>query len=1492
MAVSSSAWPTKGSTVTLFSLHRSDGASPPQGEALPASTKFKRLLRRTRPRFARAPRSVASLLSLGLVAASLSAASLVGVAAPAQAADAVGCGYGTGGNAANNLCWLDMSSYNDQAARTSAGQNMSATLPGGYTFTYTIKTTTPSGNLSVPARATESPTYSGAYMGNNAYVGIPGKPALGYVTTAASAKAVSFTLSNLVVKDSSGATVSGWGMAVSDAEATGPSGLGAGGGPAGQEYIQVSSDVVLNRIDIPDPSLPTCAGGLTGVGTTNVSCRGEFGSTGAPRYGAVVLQATQPSTITGTIGDTNGSGGGEDIAFAFVTSRLTLDKTVDGRISPSDSFDITTTSPEGTVIATASTGTSNSASTGGQVVLPRASGTGAYTFAEAGGAGTDLSKYDQSWSCTNATTTSTTTLPSGSGTTQTVEPEAGDDITCVVTNTSRAFTVSKTADRTSVKQGEVLTYTVAVKNTGNAAYTADRPASFTDDLSAVLDDATYNNDASDGATVAGNSLSWSGALAVGETKNITYSVTVNNPDTGDKILTNAVTPENGGTCDPAGSCTTDTPVKSYTIKKSVDATKVTPGDTVTYTVTIENTGKVDYTTESPVAFTDDLSNVTDDATYNNDATNGATVSGNTLSWSGPLAIGASQTFTYSFTVNNPDAGDKKLTNAVVPNDPAACAPGACTTTVPSGEYTTKKVASAASAKPGDTVTYTVTVTNTGEVDYDAQKPATFTDDLSGVTDDATYNGDASTGATVSGNTLSWSGTLAIGETKTVTYSVTVNSPDAGDHRLKNSVVPTTPGGRCTAANDCVTDTPVSSFTTSKTADKSSVDEGGVVTYTVTVTNTGQVDYTDSNPASFTDDLSQVIDDAVYNGDATNGATVNGNTLSWSGPLAIGATTTVTYSFTVNTPDTGDKKLTNTVVPVGPDGGCTTVGGCTTDTLVSSFTTSKSVDKATAKQGETVTYTVTVTNTGQTAYTDEVPAGFSDDLSMVTDDATYNGDATNGAVVNGNTLTWSGALAVGETKTITYSVTVNTPDTGDRQLQNVVVPSKGGACDPVDSCTTDTLVKSYTIKKTVDATEVTPGQTITYTVTVENTGQVAYTDADPIAFTDDLSQVTDDATYNNDATNGATVDGNTLSWSGPLAIGATRTFTYSFTVNTPDAGDKKLINAVVPNDPTACVGECGTQVPGGEYTVSKKVDKSVVELGDTVTYTVSVVNTGKTDYTDVTPASFSDDLSKVTDDATYNGDAAVTYSGSSVGANPTVSGNTVTWSGPLQIGETATITYSFTVNNPATGDNTLTNVVVPTGKGGECETEGGCTTDTLVGSYTVAKTVDKNTAVAGDVVKYTITVTNTGASDYTDASPASFTDDLSKVTDDATYNGDASNGATVSGNTLSWKGALAAGNTVTVTYSFTVNNPDMGDLTLENVVDPGAGTCATDGGCATNTTVTPKPTPHGPTVATGGTAVGAAALWPLFGGAGAAVAALIALLAMAAAGRRRQNGDSV
>ncbi|GAA4360518.1 DUF7927 domain-containing protein [Angustibacter luteus] len=1048
---------------------------------------------------------------------------------------------------------------------------------------------------------------------------------------------------------------------------------------------------------------------------------------------------------------------------------------------------------------------------------------------------------------------------------------------CAVRLGVRALTIVKTPTPGSAAPGDTVTYSVVVTNSGGVAYTAADPARFSDDLTAVLDDATYNGDgAASAGTVsfASPTLSWSGALAVDAVATITYSVTVKDPDPGDGALRNAVTgpPESSCAAPTAGGCTTTTPVlaRGLRIAKTSSPTgQVLPGRTVTYTVRVTNTGEIDYTAAHLATFSDDLTAVLDDATWNGDATASAgtaTFARPRLSWSGPLAVGATATITYSVTVNNPLTGNGTLTNAVTGPPESTCAvptaAGCTTMTLVRALQIEKSSAPTGQVAPGGVVTYTVRVTNTGQVPYTAAAPATFSDDLTAVLDDARYNGDATASAgtaTFATPKLSWSGALAPGATATITYSVTVNDPLSGNGTLTNAVTGP-PESSCAdpTADGCTTTTLVRALQIVKrSAPSGSTTPGGTVTYTVTVTNTGQVAYTAVDPATFSDELTAVLDDATYNGDAvaSAGAVVfNDPTITWSGPLAPGGDATITYSVTVNDPLSGDGTLTNAVTGP-PESTCaeSTVDGCSTTTLVQALQITKTASPTgDVTPGGTVTYTVTVTNTGQVAYTAADPADFSDDLSAVLDDATYNGDAAANPgtpTYTAPTLGWSGALEPGAVATITYSVTVNDPVSGDGTLTNAVTgPPESTCADPTaDGCTTTTSVRALEITKTSTPTgEVVPGSVVTYTVQVTNTGGVDYTAVDPATFSDDLTAVLDDATYDGNATadvGTAAFNDPSLSWSGPLAAGDDATITYSVTVNDPVTGDGRLTNAVTGPPESTCADPtadgCSTTTPVRALTITKTASPAgQVTPGGVVTYTVAVTNSGQVAYTTADPATFSDDLTAVLDDATWNDDAAAS-TGTASFTTPVL-----TWSGPLVAGATATITYSVTVNDPLTGDGTLTNAVTgPPESTCPDATTDGCTTTTPVRSLSIVKTASPAGAVTpGGTVTYTVTVTNSGQSAYPAADPATFSDELTAVLDDASYNGDAAATAgTVAFNdpTLTWSGALAPGDDATITYSVTVNDPLTGDGTLTNAVTgPPESTCAdpTADGCTTSTAV--------------------------------------------------------
>ncbi len=208
----------------------------------------------------------------------------------------------------------------------------------------------------------------------------------------------------------------------------------------------------------------------------------------------------------------------------------------------------------------------------------------------------------------------------------------------------------------------------------------------------------------------------------------------------------------------------------------------------------------------------------------------------------------------------------------------------------------------------------------------------------------------------------------------------------------------------------------------------------------------------------------------------------------------------------------------------PDGSCDVEGCPETENPVRHFVVEKDADVTTGVEtGDVVTYTVTVTNDGEGAYTVTEPAGFTDDLTDVLDDASYNGDAV--AVASDarrcRLRLWrlrfsrGRSIAAGESVSVTYSVTVT--NAGDADLVNTATPvcAPGVICDPVTP-PVDIDLPRITPEKSSDPVSgsgVVAGDVITYSLTFTNSGQAA----GDVASTDDVSEVLDDAEVTTDPT---------------------------------------------------------------------------------------------------------------------------------------------------------------------------------------------------------------------------------------------------------------------------------------------------------------------------------------------------------------------------------------
>lgn len=162
------------------------------------------------------------------------------------------------------------------------------------------------------------------------------------------------------------------------------------------------------------------------------------------------------------------------------------------------------------------------------------------------------------------------------------------------------------------------------------------------------------------------------------------------------------------------------------------------------------------------------------------------------------------------------------------------------------------------------------------------------------------------------------------------------------------------------------------------------------------------------------------------------------------------------TFTTNT-YARFRVFSGTVASPLPTGAAT--GGEVEDVLVQVGTydagkTSNPAEGSTVDPGQTVTYTISITNTGATALTN---LKVDDNLSDVLDDATVEGTPTvipssaGSATVNNNVLEFSGDVGIGQTITVNYTVKIKAAGSlGNTALNNSVLAAHSTSCHPTVS----------------------------------------------------------------------------------------------------------------------------------------------------------------------------------------------------------------------------------------------------------------------------------------------------------------------------------------------------------------------------------------------------------------------------------------------------------
>jgi uncharacterized repeat protein (TIGR01451 family) len=796
--------------------------------------------------------------------------------------------------------------------------------------------------------------------------------------------------------------------------------------------------------------------------------------------------------------------------------------------------------------------------------------------------------------------------------------------------------VVKSTPSTSVAIGDTIAYSVSITNTGIDPVNNVQLSDPTPDGSVFVPGSVSVNGVPfpNANPATGVSI---GSLASGATAVVAYSVTVTSVPADTSIDNQAnVTYTSGVFSGSTFSNPVAVPVfqPNIAVTKSASTNNATVGDTVTYTLSITNTGNyaatLTVTDNIPAGTTFVPNSVLIGGLPLPQADPSTGIAAGTIAAGGTVQVAFSVVITslptpqqlvnqgtaaYSFTL--PDG--RTLGGSAVSN----------TVTIPvsNPNLGVVKTTVTTATTVGDTITYSVTLTNNGIATV---SNVVFTDALpagtafvpGSVTVDGVPRPSASpsTGVNI--------GSIAPGASVTVAFTVTVTSLPASGVLNNQSSVSFTSGAISNIAFSNIVTTPVYQpiVAAAKSSNSVNATVGDTIVYTVAVSNSGNypatATFTDTIPAGTT----LVPNSVLINGFPSPGTDpATGVPL---GTIAAGSSLTVTFSVVITTLPPS-QQLTNqaaiSLAYVLPDGRTfnNTVVSNINQISVSSPNVSivKSSAATDAVIGDTVTYSVLVTNNGiaainNTVLSDPIPAG----ASFVTGSVVVDGTPLPGGnPANGISL---GSLAPGEDVLVTFNILVNTLPAPPSLSNQASVSFTSGAFSGASY--SNTLVipvfqPIINIVKSADTTNATVGDTVTYFLNINNTGNlpanVTVTDAIPpgAVFIPNSVLVNGVPQPGADPTAGINV--------GTVASGATVTVSVSLQVTVATLPpSQQLVNQAgatftfTPPDGRLLTGSSLSNtlvipVSSPDVTAVKSTPVIDAVVGDIITYTIVVTNNG-------------------------------------------------------------------------------------------------------------------------------------------------------------------------------------------------------------------------------------------------------------------------------------------
>jgi uncharacterized repeat protein (TIGR01451 family) len=892
--------------------------------------------------------------------------------------------------------------------------------------------------------------------------------------------------------------------------------------------------------------------------------------------------------------------------------------------------------------------------------------------------------------------------------------------------------------------GAPVTWLVTATNNGpsdaaNVQVTDPVPAAFVSGVTA-----TFGPSATPCA-VAGTTVTCAiGTLTSGESVDVTVTGTVLATAASGSQLVNTAS-VSSSTADPTLSNNADSTVSPIStsadlaITRNPISTTVDAGGVLTYTFTVTNNGPsvaqtpqfvdvipvgmdlVPGSVVTPPGWSCDRQGQTVTCTDSGNLAPGASATGTADLHFDP-SLPAGTTLSGTATVSSPTA------DPVASNDSAS---GTVTITVNADLHVTKSVA-APPLVAGSDATYTITVTNNGPSDASG---VTLTDPLpfpgSNPTDLSPTQGTCSLNSDTATCDL---GSLGPGTTATVAVLVHV-PPDATGSATNTATATSLTPDPNSADNTATTTDPITSAADVqivKTPSASSMAAGGVVDYTLTVTNAGPSTAANVN-----------VTDAITNGftvvvaNTSPACTLAGSTLTCPvGALEPGGTTSFVVELNADAalaPGDYANTATATTTTTDPDTANNGSTATVTVTRIADLSTVKNADTNLPAAGTTFTYTLSAINAGPSdaasvVVTDTLPSV----LTFVT--------SPDGCTAAGQTVTCAApVLAAGSRADFRVSVALS-PSTPPGPLTNTATTT-AAVSDPdttnniATSTVTVQLSADLSIGKTITSGAVVAGQLVSYAITIANQGP---SDGAGVAVVDSLPGA---AFVTSDAPGGAcdvASDGTVTCPVGAVPMGTATTFNIVFMVDANASGTLTNTAQVVstsldPSDADNTVTVAAPIETSADLVITKTAGAPQFTAGGPVSWTMTVHNTGPSDAQSVL---VDDPLDPAVTNVTITSTPAGLCSGFPCNVGTIAAGSTVT------ISITGTLSPSFTGTSISAGgsassptaDADLSNNVVTV-----------ATPVVTAADLAVVKT-GPTTATPGDPITWHVTVTNHGPSD--------------------------------------------------------------------------------------------------------------------------------------------------